>query len=135
MDTGTLTLLTPTREGFNHLLVALQRTRSIAAEGGYLDILQDRDISLGGGSSVRVRGLDNLAAHPKTLDLMADLAAGDRQCDASLWANISRMVATSPSWQISLAMRGKEMPEFLQAMKQFQDMEKALDDADFADGV
>lgn len=110
-------MLTPGREAFTHLLVAAQRSRSIAAENDSLDLFGDQEI---GG--ITIPGLDPVLAETRHLDLLADLAAGTRTCDQTLWMNLAYLVSRSPSWQMSLAIRGVRMPEgeeILDSLKDF----------------
>lgn len=94
--------LQPNEEGFTHLLLALVRTRSIAAEGGYLDLMAGYDF---------LPGIEPWTANPKTVELLADLQSGKRECTPMLWANLAYIVDTSPGWALGLRLRGVQMPD------------------------
>lgn len=109
------TVLTPDTAGFTHLLSAAQKSRSVAAEGGYRDLLCDHNVA-----GIQVPGLDKWIGDDRTIALLADLVTGQRQITKSLWMNLAHMVQTSTSWDVSLAFRGVHMPEPMEAIAQFE---------------
>ena len=98
------TILDNSPASFAHLLGALQKARSIAAEGGYLDLLSPNE-------DLGLPGMDPFVGNDKTVDLLASLASGERECNAVLWMNLCYMVENSASWSVSLGARGVMMPE------------------------
>jgi hypothetical protein len=99
----------PTPEGFNKLKLALVKARSIAAEGGYLELM--------GGEF----GLDPILAEERHLVLLSELANGERTCDEQLWMNIAYLVNRSAAWSMSLTVLGYEPPAGgLEAIEQFR---------------
>lgn len=113
---STLTTLTPTPDGARHLLHAVQKLRSIAAEGGYADLLED---SVVGG--IPIKGLDWFVGNDKTVTILAEFAHGERSLDASTWFNYASIAATNHSIGVALAARGVQMPDPLDALAQFED--------------
>lgn len=109
------TVLTPDIAGFTHLLSAAQKSRSVAAEGGYRDLLADQIVA-----GITLPGLDKWLGDDRTIGLLADLVTGQRQIDMTLWMNLANMVRMSPSWNVCLAFRGVRMPEFNEIRPQFE---------------
>jgi hypothetical protein len=95
--------LEPTEDGFRHLLLALIKARSVAAEGGYLDLLA-------GFPEDGLPGLEPWTADDRTVDLLESLILGNRTCDNGLWLNLAVMVERSPGWGLHLITRGVVMP-------------------------
>lgn len=108
------TALRPDAAGFQHLLSAAQKTRSIAAEGGYADLLADSEVA-----GIRLPGMEPWVADDRTLDLLASLVTGERTCDKVLWMNLANMVRRSPGWETALLVRGVRMPDPMEALAQF----------------
>lgn len=108
------TVLAPDLAGFTHLLSAAQKVRSIAAEGGYRDLLGDQTVA-----DIPVPGLDKWLGDDRTISLLADLVSGERQITMSLWMNLAHMVRTSTAWDAALAFRGVRMPDPMEAVAQF----------------
>lgn len=111
------TVLTPDTAGFTHLLSAAQKSRSVAAEGGYRDLLSNQTVA-----GITIPGLDPWIGDDRTINLLADLVTGERQITKALWMNLAQMVRTSTSWGASLAFRGMHMPEPMEAIAQFEEM-------------
>lgn len=95
--------LTQDTAAFSQLLGALQNARSIAAEGGYLDLL-------GPNKELGLPGIDPMVGDDRTVLLLHSLATGERECNDELWLNLAYIVLHSPAWTQSLAVRGYEMP-------------------------
>jgi hypothetical protein len=91
----------PNNEGFTHLLMAIVKARSVAAENGTLDLMGPWEFH---------SGLEPWTANPKTVELLAQLQSGERVCTPELWLNLAFMVEQSPCWAVGLTVRGVEMP-------------------------
>ncbi len=89
-------------DGVRELRLAWQKTRSVAAEGGYLDLLEGQP---------GIRGLDPFVGNPKTLDMLLDFESGAKDIsDRFNWANLVRLVGFSESWDVGLRVRGYHLP-------------------------
>lgn len=99
----TLRTLDMSRESIDHLLIAAQRSRSIAAEGGYLDLMSD---VLG----IKGTGTDPWLGDERTITMLQRTSSGEIPLDRSLWMNLASMVDSSLNWQLSLSLRGFRMP-------------------------
>lgn len=89
-------------EGVRELRLAWQKSRSVAAEGGYLDLLSPNDVD--------PRGLDWAIGNEKTLDMLLAYEDGSRELDDNNWRNLCMVVSMSANWTVSLAARGCELP-------------------------
>ena len=100
--TSDLTTLTMSTEAIDHLMIAAQRSRSIAAEGGYLDVMT--------GIPGIVPGTDRWLGDERTITMLERITTGQHALDKGLWINLAHMVNSSVNWQLSLSLRGVRMP-------------------------
>lgn len=103
--------LTNSREGFTHLLMALVKTRSNAAESGTLDLLGPWEFH---------PGLEPFTANPKTVEMLVSFQSGERECNEFTWMNIARIVEMSPGWSLGLVARGVQMPTAAEVLDQIR---------------
>lgn len=105
--------LTPGPAAYTHLLAALQKSRSIAAENGAAQMHADFE-SLG----VRVPLGEKIIEDDNTVNLLADLIDGTRTLEPALWMNLAHLVKISPRWGAGLISRQVQMPEPMEAHRQ-----------------
>lgn len=83
-------------ESITKLRLAWQKSRSIAAENGHLDLLEQ---------------LDWAVWDERTLDLLLSYEHGTRELDMMGWLNLVSMVEHSASWAICLVSQQAELPD------------------------
>ena len=112
--------LTPGPAAYAHLLASLQKVRSISAENDTSQMYSDF-ASLG----VDVPLGEKLVEDDRTVDLLVGLLDGTRVLEPSLWMNLAHMVRASVRWEMALAVRGVEMPDPADALRDAMDLTPA----------